>query len=103
MPEAVPGMTNAFAVEVTASEPPVIATSITGEIIYDMSQFTPEIVPGQIENSELREKSRVKGRRTGRINYNERGETQDFFPLPRSNPLPEGSVYEAPSKYGVPL
>ena len=102
MPHAVPGQPNVPAVGV-ASVLPVAATSITGELIHDMSQFEPEIVPGQIENTEHREKNKVKGRRTGRINYNEGGETQDFYPLPRSNSLSEGSVYEPPAQYGVPL
>ena len=86
-----------------AAAVPTVATTVSGEIVPDLSQFEPEIVPGQVENAQQREKGRVKGRRTGRINYNEGGETQDFFPLPRSQPLPEAYIYEPPTAYGVPL
>ena len=98
-PEMVPGMPQVLNTEIAGA--PAAATSITGELIADMSQFEPEVVPGQIENAEQREKSKAKGRRTGRIDYNQGGETQDFFPLPRTTPVPD--IYVPPTTYGIPL
>ena len=68
-------------------------------IQLDISEFEPEIVPGQLENADRHDSYR-KGRRKGK--KEDEGEYQDFYPIPRTAEE-RTVVYEPPTMYGTPL